>query len=94
MLKQVQAIQYDKVQVLDPQMRETLGISPLEQWEEEERKLQEWNRWFDLCGLTEEWGKIKQACRDTDQTTTQMLGWATMVEMTRINSLTNNDGSK
>ena len=38
-------------------------------------------------GLAEEWGKIKQACADTGQGKAQVIGWARIVELTRLGDI-------
>jgi hypothetical protein len=51
----------------------------------EEGKLEEWDRWFELVGLTEKWNKIKRIVLiDTAQGIDAALRWAQIIELTRI----------
>ena len=51
---------------------------------EEDRQIASWDEWFSSVGLGEEWGRIKQACADTGQSKQQVIGWAYVVELTRL----------
>ncbi len=57
----------------------------------EEKAIERWDEWFALAGVAEEWSKIKQACADTQQTNKQIIRWAEITELTRLDKFVKNE---
>ena len=62
-------------------------LPPVPDLTPEEAEIKRWDEWFALTGLGEEWAKIKQACADTNQSHNEVIGWARIIEITRIGGI-------
>lgn len=60
---------------------------------EEEEALEQWDQWFTAVGMSEEWDRIKEACKSVGYTNKEILNWATVLELTRLKATTKNGSS-